>query len=254
MMPTARRKRWRPTLRFGSRPTATASSRFRRADLRCHSVASKRRPTSGSSSRGQSAIAASSSTRTTSRREPHIASPTAPARARGSPPSSRRPDASPWRRSAKPSGCSSSRPPSRCAFVPKRRPFDVPQEIVIARPADRGAGLSGWATCGGGGIPRPWWWIREKNGALVGQLSGTLRWPEPCDDAEDHGAELLGVAEAGFEIGCTPASAPANVTWSAPGIVPGGGNSPRLDDPDLAPLRRAFAVVAGAKRRVCANK
>lgn len=132
--------------------------------------------------------------------------------------------------------------------------FEVPQEIPISRPADHPAGRSLWGSCGGGTLPRPWSWMREKNGVLVGHVSGTLRWPEPCDDAEDHGAELLAVAEAGFEIGCVPAAAPANVTWSAPGIVPGGGKPWQLDDPSLAPLRDALAAAARGKRRVCNDK
>lgn len=138
--------------------------------------------------------------------------------------------------------------------------FDVPKGITITRPTDERQGRSGWGRCGGGSTPRAWTWLREKNGALVGQVSGTLRWPTSCDDAEDHAAELLGVTEAGIELGCSPPAAPGRIMWSMPGVLPHGGAPVTFDDPALAPARAALeragtptAARTPGKRQSCAK-
>ncbi|MBX3187028.1 MAG: hypothetical protein KF819_08440 [Labilithrix sp.] len=129
--------------------------------------------------------------------------------------------------------------------------YEVPKEIPIQRPllSVRGFGSSGG--CGFGGHLRAWSWMRERGGSVSGQVSGVLRWPSGCDDAEDHAAELLEIAEGAIEPGCAPA-APPPIAWTSPG--PGVESAPPalFDDPAPAPLRTALASVT-AGRRLCAK-
>jgi hypothetical protein len=130
--------------------------------------------------------------------------------------------------------------------------YDVPEAIPIVEP--RSMGRSGWAHCGGCGVAgaRQWSWMRERGGVWKGQVSGVIHPNMPCDDAEDHAAELLEIADDSFEEGCAP-KAPPNVSWSDPGEAIENRSPASFDDPDRAPLRAALAS-ARATSLPCARK
>jgi hypothetical protein len=101
---------------------------------------------------------------------------------------------------------------------------------------------------------RSWSWMRDKQGTLVGQASGTLESPNGRTDAERHAAELLAVAEAAFERGCAPAPPPSVVAWGQPGPLLSGrkGDDVALDDARLAGARASIAAASpGANVRAC---
>jgi hypothetical protein len=119
--------------------------------------------------------------------------------------------------------------------------FEVPAAIAIERVSGTLRGIGASSRCGGSGTPRSWSWMREKNGVLVGQASGLLRWPIGIEDAESHAAELLEIAEDGIELGCAPAAAPARITWTSPGPAIERGQPATLEDPALLPLQNELA-------------
>ena len=84
--------------------------------------------------------------------------------------------------------------------------------------------------------------MRPKNGVLVGQASGIIR-ASSAVDAEGDGAELLEIAEDGFEQGCSsPTRAPSGIAWSEPGPMPGQrGRISAFDDPAADTVRRELA-------------
>jgi hypothetical protein len=120
--------------------------------------------------------------------------------------------------------------------------YEVPKLIPIVQPASFGFSIT--THCGGCGVSgaRQWSWMRDRGGALKGQASGVIHPTAPCDDAEDHAAELLAIVDDSFEEGCAPAAPPAKIAWSDPGGALGERGPPAsFDDPDHATLRTALA-------------
>ena len=138
--------------------------------------------------------------------------------------------------------------------VTEGRSFQVPEEIAIGRPARSGGHGSSVGFGCGSSAPRSWSWMRDKGGALVGQASGIIQAPTGCDDADGHAAELLEVAEDGFEAGCAPAGAPSRLPWSAPGPAVEHDHAALLDEAFLEPARAELAKVAATRRVPCPNQ
>ena len=85
--------------------------------------------------------------------------------------------------------------------------------------------------------------MREKNGALRGQVSGTFIGRAGDDDATRHAFELLEIAEAAFEKGCAPTAPPpaGRIAWGSPGASSKEGEAAVIDDAASEPVRAALA-------------
>lgn len=130
--------------------------------------------------------------------------------------------------------------------------YDVPKSIPIVQPERVGWAIS--THCGGCGVSgaRQWSWMRDQSGTWKGRVSGVIHPNMPCDDAEDHAAELLAIADDTFEEGCAPASPPA-FSWGEPG--PAIKSSPAaFDDPDKAAMRTALSSARSITAVPCAKK
>jgi hypothetical protein len=132
------------------------------------------------------------------------------------------------------------------------RYFNVPDEFVIKRPRGETIGL-GMIGCGCSPSDRhSWSWMREKNGVLRGQTSGTIVGRGGQDDAMRHAFDLREVADDAFEAGCAPVSAPARFAWTTTGRSSHEGEAAVLDDAPSEPVRLALEKVRAP--RTCTAK
>jgi hypothetical protein len=129
--------------------------------------------------------------------------------------------------------------------------FHVPENIPIKRTRGESIGL-GTISCGcGPSHVRSWSWMREKNGAMRGQISGVVRGGGD-DDAIRHAFDLLEIAEAALERGCAASPPPARIAWGSPGPSSKEAEAAVMDEPTTEPLRAA--LVKARAPRTCTAK
>lgn len=97
------------------------------------------------------------------------------------------------------------------------RSYVLDADVAIGRPRDESRRYHLHGFSGGSSSRRSFSWMRSESGVLKGKLSGTIVLHTHFADAEVHAAELLAIAEDGFDAGCTPAPPPQPIAWASAG-------------------------------------